>query len=73
MAVKPYFGKNRAGPAWAAGLRPKHVIVAVNGERPAVDGRAFMVWLRLHFEPGDEVELEVRTLDGETGKIRYRL
>jgi len=46
MAVRPFLGRHPSGPAWEAGLRPGHVITAVDGANPAVDGRGFLVWFR---------------------------
>ncbi|MCA9299917.1 MAG: PDZ domain-containing protein [Phycisphaerales bacterium] len=73
MSVKPWFGKHaERSLAWQAGLRPHHVIVAVDGASPDVTGRAFMTWFRLGHDRGDEVVLSV--LDrGERREIRYRL
>lgn len=73
LAVRPWFGKNSAGPAYQAGLRPHHVITKVNGDGPDVVGRAFMVWFRLQHEPGQKVELTVRERDGAARTIRFEL
>ena len=73
MSVTPFFGKDAArSTAFAAGLRPHHVIVAVNGESPDLFGRSFLVWFRLEHEHGQEVTLSV--LDrGQPREITYRL
>ncbi len=73
MAVKPFIGPQlRRGPAFQAGLRDHHVIVAVDRKNPPLAGRAFLVWFRLHHEPGDSVTLTV--LDGsEKRDFTYKL
>lgn len=72
MATRPFFGPNPTGPAAAAGVRGTDVIVAVDGESPDRSGRAFLVWFRLHHDPGDLVTLTVRRGD-QTTDITYRL
>ena len=71
MAVSPFFGRGSAtSAAFAAGLRPSHVIVAVDGESPDLHGRPFLVWFRLQHGAGEEVTLSV--LEGESQReIRY--
>lgn len=70
MAVRPYvYG---AGPR-DAGLDQDHVIVAVNGERPDLDGRAFLVWFRQSFEPGRTATLTVLDAAGRSRQIVYEL
>lgn len=71
MAISPFFGKDSAkSPAFRAGLRPSHVILAVNGESPNLDGRPFLVWFRLTMPRGEEVALTV--LEGDRQReIRY--
>lgn len=71
LAVRAYFPKGPEGAAGEAGLRGHHVIVAVNGETPRVEGRAFLVWFRLRFEPGDEVRLTVLGDDGAAREVVY--
>lgn len=73
MAVKPWFGQNpRATLPQQAGLRPRHVIIAVDGESPDIVAREFQTWFRLGHERGAWVVLTV--LDrGERREIRYRL
>ena len=73
MAVSPFFGRRQAtSPAFGAGLRPGHVIVAVDGESPNLASRPFLTWFRMQHEPGDDVELTV--LEGELRRtIRYRV
>lgn len=73
MALRPWFGPRPSGPAYAAGLRPGHVVTAVGGESPNLIGRPFMVWFRLRHEPGDEVLLDVLGQDGSARTIRYSL
>lgn len=73
MAVKPFIGPAmRKAPAFKAGLRGDQTIIAVNGQSPPVEGRAFMVWFRMKHEPGDSVTLTV--LDkGKKREIVYTL
>lgn len=74
MAVKPFFGKDTSkSVAHSAGLRPDHIIVAVNGKSPNIASRAFVVWVRLNFEPGDPVELKVKDAKGGDLTIKYKL
>ena len=58
MAVKPFLYKE--GAAAKAGLKPHHIIVAVNGESPDVSGRAFQWWFRQRFDAGGRVVLTVK-------------
>jgi S1-C subfamily serine protease len=73
MAVKPFIGPLMTkGPAYRAGLRPRHIVVAVDGQSPPLDARAFLVWFRLRHEPRDQVRLTV--LDGDQRReINYTL
>ena len=73
MAVKPWFAKNaEEWVSFQAGLRPRHIIIAVDGESPDVVGREFMTWFRLRRDRSNEVVLTV--LDrGQRREIRYRL
>ena len=73
MAVEPYLGPKPAGSAYDAGLRGDDVITAVNGQAPDLAGRAFLVWFRTRFDPGDEVTLTVRNPTGEERQVRYRV
>jgi len=60
MAIAPFFGRNaKNSPAHKAGMRGNHVIVAVDGERQPLVGRGFLVWFRLHYNPGDTVVFTV--------------
>lgn len=70
--AKPFIGKKRGGPAWDAGVRPHHVIVAVDGEPVNRYGRAFLVWFRLNHEAGDKVTLTVLD-NGKRRDISYTL
>lgn len=71
MAISPYFGRGAdSSLAFQAGLRPSHVILAINGESPNLNGRAFLVWFRLNHRKGQELELTV--LEGDRERvIRY--
>lgn len=46
---------------------------AVDGASPNLSGRAFLVWLHLRKERGDEVVLTVRAANGDAESIRFRL
>lgn len=73
MSIEPWFGKDpQKFVAHRAGLRPHHTIVAVDGERPDLAGRPFLVWFRSNHDPGDWVTLTVRD-EGRERTIRYRL
>ncbi|MCK6484136.1 MAG: PDZ domain-containing protein [Phycisphaerae bacterium] len=73
MAVRAFFGKKpMGGAAFAAGLRPHHVITAVNGRSPDLSDRPFKTWFRMNFEPGQEITLTVRERDGSPRSISYR-
>ncbi len=73
MAVTPFFGRDAArSAAYAAGLRPHHVVVAVDGVRDRMAGRSFLVWFRLRYDPGDAVVFTVRD-GGEERDIRVVL
>lgn len=70
MAVKPYvYG---AGPR-EAGLEQGQVIVAVDGQRPDLEERAFLVWFRQSFEPGQTARLTVLDPAGRSRRIEYEL
>lgn len=71
MAVKPYWGKP-AGPAHEAGLKSSDVIIAVDGFKPNLVGRAFLTWFLLDREPGQKVNLTVMGADGQKRQISYR-
>jgi serine protease Do len=71
MAIKPWFGKEKGYIAQAAGLTNSDVITAVNGKQPNLSGRAFLVWFRLTFDPGDQVTLDVKDPKGKGRKISY--
>ena len=73
MAVKPFFGPNPTSPVWQAGMKRDHVITAVGGDSPNVAGRAFLVWFRRHYEPGDSVTFTVVDGKGEASKVTCKL
>lgn len=72
LAVRPFFGKVRSGPAYEAGLRPHHVITAVNGQNPDLSNRPFKTWFRMTFDPGQSITLTIRERDGTTQTINYK-
>ena len=61
LSLTPFFGPRPSGPAHAAGIRGGDEIVAVDGERPDLTGRTFLVWFRKRYEPGDEVTFRLRS------------
>jgi serine protease Do len=73
MAVKPFFGPKPKGPAHEAGLRGSDLIVAVGAESPNLTGRAFLVWFRKRYDPGDAVTFTVVGENGQRRKISYKL
>jgi len=73
MSVKPFMGKNaKDRPAYKAGVRPNHIIVAVNGESPDYYGRSFMGWFKLKFSPGETITYTVLER-GKRKDIKYTL
>jgi hypothetical protein len=72
-AVRVYMGPNTRGGAREAGLKNDDVIVAVNGERLTADGRAFLVWFRMNFDPGDDVTLTALDAAGRKRQVSYRV
>ena len=73
MSVKPFMGKGaNQRPVYKAGLRPNHIVIAVNGESPDYFGRDFVGWFKLKFSKGDTVTYTV--LEGKNKKeIKYTL
>ena len=73
MSVKPYMGKGaNERPVYKAGLRPNHIVIAVNGESPDYFGRDFVGWFKLKFSKGDTVTYTV--LEGKNRKeIKFTL
>lgn len=73
MSVKPFMGKNaNQRPAYKAGIRQNHVIIAVNGESPDFFGRSFMGWFKLKFSPGETITYTVLE-KGKRRDIKYTL
>lgn len=73
MAIKPWFPKSAKGRAADAGMKANDVVVAVDGERLDIFGRAFLVWFRLRYEPGDKVTLTLADPKGAQRKITYEV
>jgi membrane-associated protease RseP (regulator of RpoE activity) len=71
LAIKPFIGGQKS-PAVAAGLKGDDTIVAVNGESPNISNRAFTVWFRMKFEPGQEVTLTVKDPSGKEREIKFK-
>lgn len=74
MAAKVYLGKRTdTSAAWRAGIRHNDLIVSVNGERPDITGRPFLVWFRMNNEPGDTVRMEVVSSNGKHRQVSYKV
>ncbi len=73
MAIEPYMGPQTSSAAYKAGIRQNHAITAVNGQNPDLSGRAFLVWFRQQFEPGNEVTFDLRDEQGKNRQITYTL
>ena len=73
MAVAPYWGGSTNSLCFQAGLRETDVITAVNGQSPNLNGRAFLIWFRQRYDPGERVTLTVRDRPGPERKISYQL
>jgi S1-C subfamily serine protease len=73
MAIEPFMGTNRTSAAYQGGIRQSHVVTAINGQKPALSGRAFLVWFRQQFDPGDEVTVTLREGSREPRQVTYRL
>ena len=72
LSLRPFFGPRPSSPAFRAGLRGSHEVIAVDGQSPDLTGRGFLVWFRQRYEPGDPVTLRVRSGEEEQ-ELRYRL
>lgn len=72
MCVKPFFPDGPSGAAGDAGLKAGDFITAVNGDDRDVSGRAFVVFFKLKFEPGDDVVLTVVGSDGKQREVKYK-
>jgi S1-C subfamily serine protease len=72
-AVRVYMGPNSRGAARQAGLKNDDIVVAVNGQPVAAEGRAFLVWFRMNHNPGDEVTLNVANAAGKERELSYSL
>ena len=44
----------------------------MGNESPDVAGRAFLVWFKMRYEPGDEVMLMLKDPQGRERKVTYR-
>lgn len=71
MAVHAYVGAKPQGTAFAAGLQPHAIIVAVNGKSPDLTGRAWRTWFRLNHEIGQEIVLTIATSKNRRNSIRF--
>jgi serine protease Do len=73
QAVRVYMGPNTRGAAREAGLKNDDLVTAVNGQNITKEGRAFLVWFRMNFNPGDQVRLTARDASGKERQIAYML
>ncbi len=73
MAVEPYMGPSSRSVAAKAGVKKSDCLVAVDGESPPIHGRAFLVWFRKRYDPGDIVTLRLIARDGKERDVSYRL
>jgi len=73
MAIRPFFGRNPSGPAYAAGIRPDDVIVAVNGQNPDKNGRGWLIWFKLQYQAGDTVTMTAVNRQGQRREVSYTL
>ncbi len=73
MAVQPFMGNATDRAAYQAGLRSKHVVTSVNGMSPDLDGRAFLVWFRMKFNPGDKITMGYRDEAGLPQRTTFTL
>ena len=72
FAIRPFFGRNKTSPAYRAGLRAHHQIIAVDDKPVTAAGRGFLVRFRLAYDPGDTVTFKV--LDrGKQRDIKVKL
>ena len=73
MSIKPWFGKDTSkNIAYQAGMRPHHVIIAVDGKSPDLFGRNFVGWFKLNYKKGDKVTFTVLE-KGKKKQISYQL
>jgi hypothetical protein len=73
LAIRPYMGKDQPSRARDAGLHNDDLVIAVNGQSIPHDGRAFLVWFRMKFNPGDEVTLSTLSAGVRKRDINYKL
>jgi len=69
MLIKAYapFGN-----AKAAGLDANSFVVAIDGQRPDIFGRALLVWFRLRHESNDPTTVTVLDRDGKERDVNYK-
>jgi hypothetical protein len=72
MAVKAFMGNGNTV-AKRAGIKANAIITAVDGERRAMAGRAFLVWFNMHHNVGESVTITVSEAPGKSQKITYQL
>ncbi|MCA8915827.1 MAG: thioredoxin family protein [Planctomycetes bacterium] len=73
MCIKPFFGKAPKGHAIDAGLKASDQIIAVNGDTRALEGRAFLAWFRMTYDPGDQITLKLVDDKGNQREIKYKV
>ena len=73
MAIEPFMGRNTNNPPYAAGIRGRHIITAINDQSPNIAGRGFLVWFRQNYEPGDQVTMTLVDEKSQQRRITYKL
>jgi serine protease Do len=73
MAVEPYFSEKPQTAVWKAGMRRNDIITAVGDQSPNINGRAFLVWFRRHYDVGDTVTFTAVDEQGQERKISCKL
>jgi len=68
MLVKSYAP---FGSAKAAGLDGNTYVVAIDGQRPELSGRALLVWFRLRHEQNDPTTITVLDANGKERDVKY--
>lgn len=70
MAVRPF---GITPEAKAAGVAQNSIVTAVGEDKTNLAGRSFLVWFRMHHEPGDQVTFTVRDPAGTSKQVTYKL
>ena len=73
MAIEPFMGRNTNNPPYVAGIRGRHIITGVDGQSANLNGRAFLIWFRQKYEPGDQPTFDIIDDKGNARRVSYRL